>query len=163
MAAQAERCRLAVGVFDEPEWLWRALLSLLGDGLTLDQCCLVGLATTFESSAPSSNIAEADRRRLAMLHGRFERLPGFDDGRRIVASAGTLLECWRSLDTARRDLKAELGISAAHYAEILDQIEHGAVALIVKSFSPGQQSTTARTLLQQSAYGVKTYEVALTP
>ena len=163
MAAPAQQCRLAIGVFDEPEWLWRSLLALLGEGLRPDQCCLVGRAASLARIPPSDSTVEADRRRLATLYRNVAAVPGLNDGCGVSATAGPVLDCWRSLDSAQREIKSALRISTTHDAELLAQIERGAVALVVRSFSPGQQSTVARALLQQSSHGVKTYEVASPP
>ena len=164
MSQGAEQIRLAIGVFDSLSSLWRTVLALMDDGLLPEQFCLLATAAkAAEVGRPAGigdDISESDRYRVSTLYERVETWPGSGNSHRIVATAGPLVDSLLIAQRAGGALK-NVGVSAEHMSEMLKQVQHGGLVLVINSLSPAQQRLSTRALLAQSPHSVKTYDFAV--
>lgn len=154
MSQGAEQVRLAIGVFDDPDNLWRTVRALMDDGFSLEQFCLVGLAST---------VADIGRTGYAPafqpgLFSQVEAWPGTGDGHAIVATSGPLLNSLLSPQAPGTDSGNQSRMFTEHTSEILVQVLKGTIVLVIRSLTPAQQRSSTRTLLDQSSHSVKTYD-----
>ena len=164
MSQGAEQIRLAIGVFDSPSSLWRTVLALMDDGLMPEQFCLLTTAPTAAEISPPAgidkDISDADRYRVSRLYEQVETWPESGNSRRIVATSGPLLNSLLKVQMADAASKNP-GVSGEHMSEMLKQVRHGGLLLVIRSLSPAQQRLSTRALLDQSPHSVKTYDFAV--
>ena len=165
MSQGADQIRLAIGVFDTLFSLWRTVEGLIDDGLLLEQFCLVATAATAAEISrpadPGDPISDDVRQRVSNLCSQVETWPGTDDGHRVVATSGPLLDSLLRAQVTGLASTFPVGISAEHTTEMLKQVQNGALALIIRSLTPAQQRISTCALLDQSPHSVKTYDFAV--
>ena len=167
MQPGADQVRLAIGVFDEPENLCGALLSLADDGFQPEQFCLVARAATlvgFDRLTILGRLAEDRRQYLARLRDRIASWPtssvaGTADEHGIVATSSPVLSFLLQAPVAGG--RSTAGLPAEPVIEIEAQAIRGAIVLVIRAMTPAQQRRSTRTLLDTSLHSVKTYDFTI--
>ena len=157
MTSGADQFRLTVASFDDAAGLWRAMEALLQDGITRGQICVLAPA----ESMPRLDVAEEGSMPETFSDGWLPPLKSWRDesgSRSIVATAGPLLDALSSLSDSTSNLANP---TPSRGVVLSDYVVQNAITLVVRSTSPAQQSLTARTLLKQSSYRVRTFEFAV--
>lgn len=159
----ADQCRLAITAFDDAQDVWATIHALLAKGFSVEQFCLVALATIMARVGSLERVFGGESSLLRALTEQVEEWPTSsdeqtNDGHRIVATSGLP---FKSVLSVQRDgNKSKAQISEVHRSEFESRARKGAIVLIVKSSNPDQQWLSTRTLLDQSSQSVKTYEFA---
>lgn len=160
MTPRSEQVRLAITVFDEFERLWNAMLDLLEAGLSNEHICLLALEATAEAlrrSSPAMRRPE-DQQWLARLLDRMEPWTVGRNGGRIVGTDGGLMRLVKRQQpngSGNEKLPLIIGGQKVDLETIVGQ---GAVALLVQSSNPSQQSRVTRILLSHSTHWITTHE-----
>lgn len=150
MASGDERYSLAFTAFGEPADLWQTVATLLGEGVCVEQMCIVALAALMPRFAPRPGRAGNQGERMAQLHGAVQSWGGGVAGQQIVATSGPLLPVvrdWQAQDT-EHERSARTGIGPKTSLESL--VGEGQVALIVRADNAAQQIRITRALLEHS-------------
>jgi hypothetical protein len=160
MAITGDKLRLAVGIFYEPSRLSRAIAELVGDGIGVQDMCLVGMPSAFAAARQDEIIADGGQVAGVLSEFQLHNLGDLIDGCQLSASSGALLRTllrhakWRKSDQRLRTdwLWPEL------CARLTDHIRQGALVLIVGAPTFLSQHQCSRTLLRHSAHTVQTHE-----
>ena len=150
MATADERYSLALTAFGEPADLWQTVAALFGEGVSVEQMCLVALAPLMARFAPRHARFNGQTERMAQLHGSVQSWPDEAPGRQIVATSGPLLSVvreWQAQD-AERERTGKPGITSK--ANLDSFVGDGQVALIVRAADSAQQIRITRALLEYS-------------
>lgn len=160
MAITGDKLRLAVGIFYEPPRLSRAIAELFAEGIGVQDMCLVGMPSAFESARQDEAAAEGGQVPGVLAVFQLHNLGDLIDAGQLSASSGALLRTllkhakWSKGDQRLRTdwLWPEL------CARLTDHIRQGALVLIVGTPTFSAQHQCSRTLLRHSAHTVQTHE-----
>jgi hypothetical protein len=164
MAPHSEQTRLVFTVFDEIDRLWRAVVSLIDEGIEAGQFCVVALdrcRPVLDSSLRAAAIA-GRQAELAHLLKTMKPCPWLGPSREVFATSGAVLAELCGADGAGhvRPVPPAVAKLRESFASLSAPCATG---LVVSSRSPRQQSVVTRTLLHHSSYWVTTHEFAVSP
>ena len=150
MAGVHEGYGLALTAFGEPADLWQTVAQLLGEGISVEQMCLVALSTLMPRFAPKSGKSSSQAEHMARLHASVQTWTDGATTQQIVATSGPLLPVvreWQAND-AEQARTVRSGIGPKTNLESL--VAEGQVALIVRAADTSQQIRITRALLEIS-------------
>lgn len=164
MAPHTEQTRLVFTVFEEIDRLWRAVMSLIDEGIEVGQLCIFARDRSrpvLDGSLRQTGLAG----RLAELEPLLQTMkpcPWLGQSHDVIATSGVVLaelsdsvgaSCFRQPPPVIAELR-EAAMSLP---------TPSATGLVVSSRNPRQQSVVTRTLLDHSSYWVTTHEFAVAP
>lgn len=164
MAWANEQNRLTLTVFDEAADLWNTVAALLTGGVTIEQMCIVALATLLPRFTPKPALlasvqGSAQLERKQALYSRMQDWPMTAEGGRIVATTGALLPMIRRWQAIDKSMIGRAQSSIRPKVDIEGLVRDGMVALIVRPTDLGQQLSVTRALLAGSKQRVLSIEL----
>lgn len=165
MAEGSKRFRFALGVFDTPWHLQKALSDLTAAGWVDNQLCLAGTRSALDTISTSVGDGELAHTRLTSLLARLEARRMSADGPAIFASSGPVLDAIGKPASQRATTSKVYEFSFPSHlpASLARHIEAGAVALIVNSTSASQQDLSTRILLRYATHDILAHEFTQAP
>lgn len=161
----AEACRLAVGVFDAPHDLGKAMAELRSGGFTDREICLAGKRDVLDRALRGPlRTGEQIESWLTSQRAFSLRRLGIqgEDGEFVATSRGILRTLLDQTKAIRATSRPTVGVSASFWPDLCrrlaDHMRRDAIVLLVSAKDAPLQSRSSRILLRHSTQSVQTYE-----
>ena len=160
-----DACRLAVGVFDAPDDLGKAMVELRSGGFTDRDICLAGKREVLDRALRGPlRAGEQIENWLASQRAFSLRRLGIrgDHGEFVATSRGMLKTLLDQTKATKSMPRPRVGASASFWPDLCSRLSQhmrrDAIVLLVNAKDAPLQSRSSRILLRHATQSVQTYE-----
>ena len=168
MTEEANRHRLSMAVFYDPDALWTTSVELLSCGFAINQQCCAGRALVLSQLAPPSRFSQDLAAQLSPLVSFVEPFVVANGTKDIVATSGNVFKLVSFAFLGRGEfgssdaVKGQSSLSReGSRATVRHHIDAGAVLLIVSAENARQLVDSSHVLLRISPHSIQTFEFTM--